>query len=562
MFIANTDHQEEFLSIWSELLSPEKLERLKSSRDYYFYKLIFCNIKEEDFSCLYSAKPSAPNSPVNCLVGAQILLRHRKWSHEELFSQIEFNVSVRVALGIKDLDSVPFSSRTLYNFNNRLSAHTNRTGENLLEKVFNRLTADQLKELKIKTSIQRADSVLINSNIRSYSRLSLLVEVLRRVYNILSESDKQTYKIWFKPYRQGGEKYIYSLKAGEKLPRMEYLAAVYYSIHQHLTATYSEHPVFQMFQRVYSEHFKEDAKAEDFPIVLRPKEELGSNTMQSPDDLEATFRSKRKESYQGFLALGMETCHPENELNLVTALVTATNNTDDSVMLEENLDQMKERTPDLEECHVDGGFGSEGVDIKAEKHNITIIQTAVKGATPKVPIGIHGNEKDGFTVNCPHPEQLPVIARKARKNWMASFDLAICEKCPFYNLCPTKSERKHKQGKTILRFKATEALKQKRHKALQKIPEERRTLRAGSERLMGSLRRGEKHTGKLRLRGRFNFDSYVFSLGIAINFERIFRYLRHFLTFCASQGPCIVSCQTTFDNVLIKLSFSKYLKHI
>lgn len=562
MFVANTDHQKEFLSKWSEILSPEKLELLKSSRDYYFYKLIFCNIKEEDFSCLYSIHPSAPNSPVNCLVGAHILLRHRNWSHEELFSQITFNVSVRVALGLKDLDSVPFSSRTLYNFNNRLAAHHHRTGENLIEKVFNDLTDEQLKELKVKTSIQRADSVLINSNIRSYSRLALLVEVLRRVYQILSKSDKQTHKVWFKPYLQGGEKYIYSLKAGENLPRMDYLAAVYYGVHQNLSATYSEHSVFQMFQRVYEEHFKEDAAAKDFPIVLRPKEELGSDTLQSPDDLDATFRSKRKETYQGFVALGIETCHPDNELNLVTTLATATNNTDDSVMLEEKLDQMKERTPDLEECHVDGGFGSEGVDIKAEEHQINIVQTAVKGATPKVPIGIQGNEKDGFMVNCPHPEQLPVIAQKAKKHWMASFDLAICENCPFYKQCPTKSERKFKQGKAILRFKATDALRQKRHKALQKIPEERRTLRAGSERLMGSLRRGEKHTGKLKLRGRFNFDRYVFSLGIAINFERIFRYLSHFFAISGSLASCTVSCQTTFDNVLIKLCFFKYLKHI
>lgn len=562
MFVANTNHLEDFLSNWSKILSPEKLEILKSSRDYYFYKLIFCNIREEDFSCLYSSLPSAPNSPVNCLVGAHILLKHRNWSHEELFSQITFNVSVRVALGLKDLDSVPFSSRTLYNFNNRLASHYKRTGENLIEKVFIQLTDEQLKELKVKTSIQRADSVLINSNIRSYSRLSLLVEVLRRVYNILTDVDKQTHKVWFKPYLQGGEKYIYSLKAGENLPRMEYLAAVYYGINQQLAANYTDHPVFQMFQRVYIEHFKEDGEAKGFPIIIRPKEELGSDTLQSPDDLEATFRNKRKESYQGFVAMGVETCHPNNELNLVTTLSTATNNTDDSVMLEEKLDQMKERTPDLEECHVDGGFGSEGVDIKAEKHNITIVQTAVKGATPKVPIGILGNEKDGFLVNCPNPEQPPVIAQKAKKNWMASFDLAKCENCPFYKQCPTKSERKFKQGKAILRFKASKALQQKRHKALQKIPPERRTLRAGSEKLMGSLRRGEKNTGKLKIRGWFNFECYVFSLGIAINFERIFRYLSRFSTFCRSLAPYNVSCQTTFDNLLIKLSFSKYLKHI
>ena len=186
MFVANTDHQNNFLAEWERILSPEKLALLKASRDYHFYRLIFCNIREEDFSCLYSINPSAPNSPVNCLVGAQILTKMRNWSHEELMNQLQFNVSVRVALGLKGLDGLPFSARTFYNFNNRLSAHYNRTGENLLEKVFTSLTEEQLKTLKVKTSIQRADSVLINSNIRSYSRLALLVEVIRRVYQILT----------------------------------------------------------------------------------------------------------------------------------------------------------------------------------------------------------------------------------------------------------------------------------------------------------------------------------------------------------------------------------------
>lgn len=562
MFLANTDHQNDFLAEWGRILSPEKLALLQESRDYHFYKLIFCNIREEDFSCLYSIKPSAPNSPVNCLVGAQILTKMRNWSHEELMSQLQFNVSVRVALGLKGLDGLPFSARTLYNFNNRLSAHCNRTGENLLEKVFNSLTEEQIKSLKVKTTIQRADSVLINSNIRNYSRLALLVEVLRRVHQILSEVEKEKYQVWFKPYLQGGEKYVYSLKSGEKQARLDYLAAVYYGVHQNLHSKYATHSVFQVFARVYAEHFREDTETKDFPIILRPKEELGSDTLQSPDDLEATFRTKRTDSYQGFVAMGAETCHPDNELNLITTLATATNNTDDAEILEGQLDQMKDRTPDLEECHVDGGFGSEGIDIKAEKHNITIVQTAVKGATPKVPIAIKGNDKDGFMVNCPYPEHPPVVAQKAKKNWMASFDLPICETCPFFKDCPTKSERKYHKGKAILRFKSTEAAKQKRHKALQKIPPERRTLRAGSEKLMGSLRRGEKHTGKLKVRGRFNFDSYIFSLGIAINFERIFRYLSRFLGFRAYLAPQYVSCQTTFYNVLVKLCFSKYLNHI
>ena len=566
MFVANTSHEQDFLSIWSKLLSPEKFDRLINSRGYQFYELIFRNIKEEDFRCLYSEKLSAPNSPVNCLVGAMLLCHYRNWSHEELVDQIDFNVSTRVALGLKDLEYRPFCARTLYNFKNRLSSYSQQTGVNLLEKVFEDLTAEQLAKLPIKTSIQRADSVLLNSNIQSYSRLSLLVEVLRRLYYILSEEDQRHYHIYFKPYLQGGEKYMYSLKKEEGQTRLEYISTIYYTLHRMLGDNYKETQIYQVFERVYIEHFKEVQTTDKFPIQIRPQKELGSNILQSPDDLEATYRNKRKESYQGFVVYGAETCHPDNELNLVTSLDVSTNNTDDSVILEDKIDQMKETTPDLVELHTDGGFPSKGVDVKAEKHNINLIQTAVKGTTPKVPIAVQGNEEEGFTIDCPNQEHPPVMAKKAKKNWMADFQLEICQQCPFFDQCPTKRERKYKKGTAILRFKATESLKQKRHKAIQKIPPERQTLRPGVEKLMGLMRRGEKNTGKMKFRGRFNFELYTFSMGIVINFERIFKYLKAknelFFAFSSSLGSRNVSCQTTFNNVLVILFFSKYLKRI
>ena len=552
MFVANTSHQQDFLTIWSELLSSEKFTRLLKSKGYYFYELIFQKIKEEDFKVLYSEHPlSAPNSPVNCLVGAILLCQHRNWSHEELIDQIEFNVSIRVALGLKDLENRPFCARTLYNFKNRLSNHYQQTGENLLAKVFDSLTADQLEQLKVKTSIQRIDTVLLNSNIQSYSRLSLLVEVLRRLYNILSEQDQKSYQMYFQPYLQGGQKYMYTLKKGEGQTRLEYIGTIYYTLHRMLGDKYKETQVYQIFERVYTEHFETIQTTDKFPIQLRPQKDLASDILQSPDDLEATFRSKRKESHQGFAIYGGETCHPDNELNLVTTLAVATNNTDDSVILEDKIDQMNENTPDLEELHTDGGFPSEGVDIKAEKHHINLIQTAVKGATSKVPIAVQGNEEEGFTVNCPNEEHPPVIAEKAKKNWKAHFDLDKCQTCPLFDQCPTKRERKYKQGVAILRFKATESLKQKRHHAIQKIPKERQTLRPGVEKLMGLMRRGEKNTGKMKFRGQFNFELYTFSMGIVINFERIFRYLEAknelFLAFYRSPTSRNVSCQRTFD---------------
>jgi len=524
MFVANTTDKEELLQSWSEQLPEKTLELLKKSKGYKFYDLIFRHIQEEDFRCLYSDKWSCPNSPVNQLVSAIVICAQRDWSHAELESQLAFNIEIRVALGLTDIVSRPFTMRTYYNFQNRLFDYERTNEINLLEQLFNHLTNKQLKALDLNTTIQRVDSVLIESNIQDYTRISLLVELLRRLYQILSKQDQEAYFFLFKPYLKGGEKFAYELKPSDKERQLEALGQVYYSLNQLLSASYKEQVVFQTFIRAYQDHFKINEQEAVVEVEVR-KGNLGSDTLQSPDDLDATFRKKREELHHGFVAFGVETCHPDNELNLVTAIDAATNNTDDTTFLEENLEQMVERTPKLKELHGDGGFGSESIDELAAATGVDIIQTAVKGRKAEVPISIQGEEEQGFMVDCPNEKQPIVRAMATKKNYKASFDLSICKACPFRERCPAFKNQSIKKNLATFYFPAEAALMQKRHKAVQNLPKERQTLRAGVEGLMGQMHRGAKHTGKLKVRGLFRTKLYVFAMGITINFERIYNWL-------------------------------------
>ena len=53
------------------------------------------------------------------------------------------------------MDDTAFCEATFFNFQNRLLKHFVKTGENLLERVFDGLTEEQLKKLKIKTDIKK-----------------------------------------------------------------------------------------------------------------------------------------------------------------------------------------------------------------------------------------------------------------------------------------------------------------------------------------------------------------------------------------------------------------------
>ena len=170
-------------------LSEKQRKLLDRSKEKWFNKLILRNINEDDFKTLYSEIASRPNVAVNILVSALILKEHRGISYDELMESVMFDLRFKVALGLVNIDDAPFSRGTLFNFQNRILEYEIQTGINLIEQVFDRLTAQQLKTLSLKADIQRTDSTLISSNIRKYSRVQLLIEVLIRLGRILDEPD-------------------------------------------------------------------------------------------------------------------------------------------------------------------------------------------------------------------------------------------------------------------------------------------------------------------------------------------------------------------------------------
>jgi hypothetical protein len=96
MFRENASHLQPSLFGIASQLPKAKLKKLKKSKEYDFYRLVFCNINEKDFSVLYSDSCSRPNAPVNSLVASIILLYHNNWTTEELFDRIDFDLLIRL----------------------------------------------------------------------------------------------------------------------------------------------------------------------------------------------------------------------------------------------------------------------------------------------------------------------------------------------------------------------------------------------------------------------------------------------------------------------------------
>jgi len=519
MFRKNTKHTQSNIFGFANIVSPKMLKELQESEEMNFYELIFCNIKEEDFSCLYSETDSRPNAPVNCMVSALILQHRYKLTYEKLFDSIKFNLLTKIALGLQTLDEVPFSEASIFNFQNKLNSYFIETGENLLERVFDHLTENQLKQLKIKTDIQRTDSFQAASNIRKYSRLQLLVEMLIRIHRVLTEEDKKQYEELFSPYvKKTSGQFIYRLETEDIPTELERVGKVYKEINDKLKPKYESIDggidIFKIFQRVYLEHFTEV----DEKIIIHGPEELTSSCLQSPDDIDATYRKKNNKQFYGQAINIAETCNPDNSIDLLTDVSVHANNIDDSDGLNERIEPIKEKTPELNELHTDGAYGSKDNDVKFDEHSITHIQTAIRGRENSgVEITIaQTSEGRQYSVSCPNQT---VEAELGRKRFKAEFDLSICSSCVFASVCKLQRNKSAR----VYYFTEEEYLKKKRLASIQNIPKDRRSLRTNIEATVSEFTR-KMNNRKLKVRGYFKATIFAFAVGISVNFGRIYRY--------------------------------------
>jgi hypothetical protein len=515
MFKSNTAHlQHDFFSSMT-FLPPEKQQKLRESKHWYFYDLIFCQIDESLFECLYSENGSRPNAPVNTMVAAFILKHQFGWTFQELFERIDFDLLTRSALGLRCFESTPFAPSTLFDFQRRLFEHQLLTGENLFEAVFDRLTAAQLTRLKLKTSIQRTDSVMIASHIRDYSRLQLLIEVLLRLHRVLSDEDQAALHDLLSPYlAQNASKYLYRLTRDALPAELARLGAIYHHVHQHYQAGYAETDIFAIFQRVYTEHFTVVADT----VTVIAGADLSGKILQSPDDPEATYRKKRRETSTGDVLNAVETAHPENPINLLVDVVVAPNTTDDAALLNGRINRLKEKTPELNELHTDGGYGSEANDTAFAQAGIEQIQTAVKGRKAAVELTFNAIGDQIWQVSCP---QQTVASEPTRTQFKAAFDKADCATCPFAESCPTVEQ---KNARTVY-FTPEAVARQARQRRIQALPPERRSLRSNVEATIREfVSQLDGHA--VFVRGLLKTTLFAFNRAIAINFGRIFRYTR------------------------------------
>lgn len=523
MFRPNETHRQQDIFGIECQLRPELRKRLRESKEHAFYERVFSRIPEEHFADLYKDTPaSRPNTPVNVLVGAMILQHINDWTFNELLDRVDFDLKVRAALGLWSLDQEAFCRATLFNFQGRLRAEMAATGQDKFQVVFDRLTEADLKEFGLDRTIQRCDSTQIGSNIRAYTRIELLVEVALRMWRVLDKTHQEEHRERFAPYVRAttSGQFVYRMRKSDIDATLEQLGRLYAWMVEALETGYGSKEIHRVVRRVFAEQFTRAGEK----ITVRPAEQMGSDGLQSPDDLDATFHRKDEEAYHGFVLHATETAAPENPFQLIVDVAVAPNNQADSTILNERLPEMQRKTPELRELHHDAGYGSEDNDRLETEYGIQAVQTAIRGRTSPAPMHIERDEAGFLHIRCAAGHVVP--GEPAKKSLKAVFAAANCAACPFAALCPAHTLAR---GRRAFYFTEDDVVKQARHRRIQTLPKERQTLRANVEAMVKEFK-APCRDGKLRTRGLCAASRYGFLRGIGINFGRVYRHLRR----CAS----------------------------
>ena len=552
MFKKNDQHLQQPLFSSLNSLPPKQRTRLRESWAGTFYKEVFCRLPEETLAILYSDQPSRPNIPVNVLMGLEILKAGFGWSDEEMYDNFCYNMQVRYALGYRDLGEGHFELRSVYNFRKRHTDYMEATGENLFEVCFEAVTAEQLAKFEIESGIQRVDSKQIANNIRQMGRLQLLVEVVQRVYRMLQAADKLKYEATFEPYLKGKSgHYINRVKKEEQPAKIEQVGQVMAYLVEELRDRYAVDETYQILERVLGEHFEVGEAG-----GVQSKATWPGSTLQSPDDVDATYRRKGGKGQAGYVASVTETADPENPFQLITKAQTEPNLISDAAMLQEAIPDLVARTG-LETIYNDGTYTSAAVDEVCRDHHIKQIPTGIRGEAPSgAQLGLADFDftcdQAGLplSVTCPDQQQVEVTPGKSDHRFVVLFDQTLCASCPQVERCPTIPNKT--RPKQALYFSLAELGTALRRQAMQHAKASGRNLRAAVEATVREVTC--RFQARVPYRGHHRVSVYLVAAALMTNARRIWRYQHEQETAMAPQDRVFLGLMSLIYRLVSALS--------
>ena len=456
-------------------LSPRGQAAIRNSDLGHFGDIIFPLIDPKIFEVLYSDVGRGPFY-LQGLVAAYLVMKRLDLSVDEMLLRIDTDIAVQYALHTTSMEKQPFSRRNMFYFIAKLEAHEAKTGVNLIEECFKGVTKKLAHDMgldrpgntgRIK---RRMDSMMIGTYAAKLSRPGIVYMVNQDALILFAGLN-------------GEERIVPSLR--HYFDEDDKNATIYHNKEDmlgKLTVLLTESKLilsmmedeewheFQEYKNLVRCIDEQSTKDDEGNPTPKKNGEISGSSMQSPQDPNATARTKAGKTHIGYVGNVTETYDGKGN-SLITDANIKNNSYSDSEFMQDTI-AAKEDDGVEEQITTDGAYYSSDNAKAAAEKGILITPTSLTGSETNPLCAEFTLSDDGKKIEvCPNGCQpMSQTYDEDTGKIEAKFSHTDCDNCPYRDDCPGKAQKKAVKvrisQKMVDRAELQESLGDEEHKMM------------------------------------------------------------------------------------------------
>jgi hypothetical protein len=474
---------------YAPILSPLAYQVIRTGWQGVFRHVILELLPAHELGSHFSTHLGRPTKELYSMAGLILIMEFKDWTRADAAAAYMFNTDLQCALNLAP-ERQSLCERTIERYE-RIFRDDDLAGD-----IMHQVTVRLAEALELDISQQRLDSTHVFSNMASFGRTRLMgvanKRFLTQVKRHAPDAFAQLPETLRQRYAPSEHKLFGDTKdaAGRQRARQQVAEDMYLLIEQFANdAGMTQRSSYQSLVLI----FQQQCVVEDGQIHLQAR--TGGDCVQNPSDPDATYDGKKGSGYKVQLS---ETCHPDNDVQLITAALPQTAVESDAKAVTPILDDLEANQLLPAEMPADTAYGSDENVQAAAARGVELL-SPVSG--PEV--DPHVLNVDDFPVNeatkevkcCPAGHE-PVASAYDPDTGTTTVAMpaATCAGCPFQQECPAGP--KHRLNYTD---KDRRLAERRREEATDAFAD-RYAVRAGIESTNSGLKR-RLGLGQLRVRG-------------------------------------------------------------
>jgi hypothetical protein len=437
-----------------------------------------------------------PTRELYSMAGLLLLREMFDWTKEYAVVAYRFHREVHYALNLEATDH-EVSVRTVERYQDYYEQDA--LGPQVMPNVTTRLVA----VLQTRIDQPRLDSTHVFSDMYQLGRTRRLGVALKRFLTQVRRHDPAAYANLPEALRQRytpSEHQLFGAVGKDRESRRLLRQQVAEDLYQVLRRfadqpAHAGRPSYQAMERI----FCEQCEAQEEKVLVKDK--TGSTVMQNPSDPDATYDGHKGPGYQAQLS---ETCHPDNEAQLITCVLPQTAAEPDGAAVAPVLAELKASRLLPRELLTDTQYPDDENVQLAESYGVELVGP-VPGAEPSgrpddLTIDDFVIDEQTEQVTCCPDGHAPIrsVHPPASGRTHTTMPASACGPCAFRHQCPVQERA---EGYHLEHTAKQRRMAARRREQETAVFRERYRRRSGIESTNRGLKR-RTGLGRLRVRGR------------------------------------------------------------